>query len=286
MLNVLQETTESGKDSASKGLNMEVFVQGLIDKVPDLLMALVILIIGWIISKWVFRMIASLGKRRSLDPALMRFLGGIAQYGVLTAAVISALGRLGVETASLVAIFASAGLAVGLALQGSLSNFASGVMILLFRPFTLSDKVKIAGETGVIKDIGIFSTTMLTPGNERIIIPNSKIMGDVITNYTVEGTLRAGVDVGVGYGADVNKVRELLLKSAQRMELALQDPEPAVFFGGLGASSLDFKVFAWADTANFFPLQDALRQAVYDDLNEAGIEIPFNQIVVHRAEES
>ena len=246
--------------------------------------ALAILIAGWIASKWVNRLVLKGFRARKMDEALGRFLGSMAKYAVLAAAVISALGRIGVEAASLITIFATAGLAVGLALQGSLSNFASGVMILLFRPFDIGDKVEVAGATGNIKDIGIMATTILTLDNHRIIIPNSNVMSGNITNYTAEGQIRGAVGVGVAYGSDVVQVQDVLVKAAKSVGLVLDDPAPVIAFVGLGASSLDFDVLVWSKPDDYIDMLAAVRTAVYDHLNDAGIEIPFNQLVVHKAE--
>lgn len=251
--------------------------------ITGILIALVILITGWILSKWTHRLIVKVFEKRKLDEALGRFLGGIGQYTVLAAAFIAALGAVGVETTSLVAVFASAGLAIGLALQGSLANFASGVMILFFRPFTLNDVINAGGHVGRVDDIGVFATTLVTPDNEKIIVPNGAIMGGSITNYTARGTRRGGIEVGVAYGADAPTVMAILDKAAQRCELVLADPAPAVAFVGLGASSIDFKVLAWAKAGDYFPMLGQVRQAIYEDLNAAGIDIPFQQVVVHQA---
>jgi small conductance mechanosensitive channel len=247
----------------------------------NLAKAVLIFVVGWLGSKWANRLTRKILAKR--DPALVAFLGGLAQYTVLAATVIASLGEVGVQTTSLVAVLASAGLAIGLAFQGSLSNFASGIMILLFRPFTLEQRVTVAGHPGVVKDVGIFATTLVTPENETIIIPNSKITSDAIINHTVRGTLRAGVEVGVAYGVDVDKVVEVLKGAAARVELVLTDPEPKVVFTGLGASSLDFKILVWSASADSVAMQHAVRRAVYEDLGKAGIEIPFNQLVVHKA---
>jgi small conductance mechanosensitive channel len=249
----------------------------------NLAFAILILVVGWIVGKWIASLVLKVLRGRNIDEALSRFLSSIVQYIVLIIAVISALGTVGVETASLLTVSASAGLAVGLAMQGSLSNFASGVMILFFRPFTLGDRITAGGHTGNVDDIGIFTTTVVPIGNEKIIIPNSQILSGSITNFTVRGTLRGAVDVGVAYGSDVDKVVEVLKGAANRVERKLEDSEVAVVFTGLGASSLDFVVRVWADNANYWPMLMELRTAIYDDLNAAGIEIPFNQIVVHQA---
>ena len=246
--------------------------------------AIIILVIGWILSKWANRILLGVLRNRKVDEALARFLGNILQYIVLVMAVITALGTVGIETTSLVAVLASAGIAIGLALQGSLSNFASGVLILFFRPFNLGDRISAAGETGLVDDIGIFTTTILTPENHKIIIPNASVLSGPITNYTTLGTRRASVEVGVAYGADVPKTIEVLLGAAKRGEGVLTDPEPGVFFANLGASSLDFSVNVWCQPDDYLTMIHSVRQAVYEDLNAAGIEIPFNQIVVHQAD--
>ncbi|MCK5800313.1 MAG: mechanosensitive ion channel family protein, partial [Deltaproteobacteria bacterium] len=193
-------------------------------------------------------------------------------------------GAVGVQTTSVVAIFASAGLAIGLALQGSLANFASGVMILLFRPFALADFVTVGGNTGVVDDIGIFATTLVTPNNETIIVSNKAVTGDTITNYTRRGTRRGAVDVGVNYGAKIEEVIPILEAAGKKSVLTLDDPAPAVAFVSLGASSLDFKVLVWSKAADYLGMLHEVRTNVYDGLNAAGIEIPYQQIVVHQAE--
>ena len=244
--------------------------------------AIGIFIIGWVVSKWANRLTRKLVNK--YDPTLTGFLAGIAQYTILAMAIITALAAVGIQTTSLVAVFASAGLAVGLALQGSLGNFASGVMILIFRPFQLGHRVTAAGHFGDIEDIGIFATTMVTLQNETIIVPNSAITGGAIINYTQKGKLRYSVEVGVAYGNDIAKVTEILLAGAKKADLVLQDPAPEVAFVGLGASSLDFLVHVWSTPDDYINLQTTARKAVYDALNEAGIEIPFSQLVVHKAE--
>ena len=250
-----------------------------------LVTTLFILIVGWMGSKWASRLVVGAFRNRKLDEALGRFFASIAQYTVLAATVIAALGAVGVETTSLVAVFASAGLAVGLALQGSLANFASGVLILFFRPFNLGDKVTAGGHTGAIDDIGIFATTMVTLDNQTIIIPNSAITGGSIVNHTSRGTVRGTIDVGVAYGADVGQVMAVLENAARRAQHVLDAPAPAVAFVGLGASSLDFKVFAWSTPEAYLDMLHAVRRSVYESLNENHIEIPFNQIVVHGLDE-
>ncbi|MCU1282710.1 MAG: hypothetical protein JWM53_6256 [bacterium] len=242
-----------------------------------------ILVAGWIASKWAHRLARRAVGSRKLDEALGRFVAAIAQYTVLAATVITALGAVGIQTTSLVAVFASAGLAIGLALQGSLGNFASGVMLLFFRPFNLGDKISAAGHTGVVDDIGLFATKLLTADNETIIVPNSAITGGSIVNFTTRGTLRGHVEVGVAYGSDVNKVMMVLATAANRAELVLNNPAPAVAFGGVGPRCLQFTAFAWANAGDYLGMLHNVRCAIYDDLRAAGIDVPLSQVVLQQA---
>lgn len=246
--------------------------------------ALIIFVVGWIASKWANALCLRAARKRGVDEALARFLSAMAQYAVLAFAVIAALSKVGVQTTSLVALLGAAGLAVGLALQGSLGHFASGVMLLLFRPFTIDDKVRVAGEDGQVKEIGLFASTLGTPSNELKIIPNGSITSDVIINYTAQGELRGGIAVGIAYGSDVQQAMKVMIDACNSVDTVLADPAPSVNFAGFGASSLDFQVRPWASTADYLGMLHNVRIALYDALNGAGIEIPFDQIVVHQAE--
>ncbi len=245
---------------------------------------LFILIIGWAVAKRINRVILTGLRGAKIDEALCRFLSSMAQYCVLAAVVIAALNRLGFQTTSLVALLASAGLAISLALQGSLSSFAAGVMILFFRPFTLGDYVQLSGHHGLIDDIGLFQTTLACFEGETVIIPNSAIMTAPIINYSTRGVRRATITVGVAYGVDVPTTIEKLKAAANSVETGLQDPPLFLQFFELGASSLDFRVGLWCHAQDFGATITALRTAIYNELNNAGIEIPFQQIVVHQAE--
>jgi len=247
------------------------------------LTALVILIVGWIASKWIRRIILNVMTGRRVDEALARFLSSMVQYLVLAAAVITALGKVGVESTSFVAILGAAGLAVGFALQGSLSNFASGVMMLLFRPIDIGERVTVAGHTGKIEEIGLFATTMSTPDNETIIIPNARITDDSIVNYAKKGACRANVGIGVAYGTDIRAAMEAVVAACRNSDLVLEDPAPDVAFAGFGSSSLDLLARPWSKPDDFPAMQHNVRIAIYEELNTRGIEIPFEQIVVHRA---
>jgi small conductance mechanosensitive channel len=249
----------------------------------NIIYALIIFVVGWSASKWVHLLLLRVLRNSEMDEALSRFLASLTQYLVLAATVIVALDKVGIETTSLVALLATAGLAIGLALQGSLANFASGVMILFFRPFTLSDRITAGGQTGSVEDIGLFATTILTGDNEKIMLPNSSITGASIVNHTTRGTLRGNIELGIAYGSDLAQAMEVMLKACKQVDLVLEDPEPTVFFSGFGASSLDFIVRPWARTSDFGAMNHNVRISLYDHLNAAGIEIPFDQMVVHQA---
>lgn len=245
--------------------------------------ALLIFIVGWIASKWANSIGLSVFRKRNVDEAVARFLAALLQYAVLAAAIVAALGAVGVETTSLVAILGSAALAVGLALQGSLANFASGVMVLLFRPFTIGDVITAAGHTGKVDEIGLFATIMITPDNQKIIVPNAQATGGSIVNLTVLGTRRVAVEIGVAYGTQPDEVMKILLKAAKTVDNVLDDPEPAAALTSFGASSVNYTVFSWAKSEDWLAVTGGTRVAVYNALNEAGIEIPFDQVVMHQA---
>ena len=247
-------------------------------------LAILILFIGWMVSKWASGLVLRACRRAEVDEALARFLGSLAQYAVLIATVIASLGQVGVETTSLVAVFASAGLAVGLAMQGTLGNFASGVMILFFRPFSLDDVVKVAGETGKVTDIGLFATKLMTPDNHKIIVPNGQVTSAVITNFTSQDKRRVVVEIGIAYGVDVDKAKGVIIEALKKTDLLVEDPAPGVVLSGFGASSVDLVATGFAKTSDWWPALHNAKVSIYNALNEGGIEIPFNQIVVHRAD--
>ncbi len=245
--------------------------------------ALAIVVLGWIVAKWVSAIALRAFRARKVDEAVARFLAALTQYLVLAAAVIASLGTVGIETTSLVAVLGSAALAVGLALQGTLSHFASGVMILVFRPFAVGDVVTAGGQTGTVDDIGLFATILVTPDNHKVILPNAQVTGGTIVNLTARGTRRGEITIGVAYGTDPHRVLELLPATAAAMDGVLQDPAPSAILTGFGASSVDFKLYLWAECADWFATLNQTRVAVHDALTEAGIEIPFDQIVVHNS---
>ncbi len=245
---------------------------------------LAIFIFGWVASKWGHRLVLKALRRAKVEETLARFFASLAQYAILAFALIASLDKAGVETTSLAAVVAAAGLAVGLALQGSLGNLASGVLLLFFRPFSIGDKISTAGHKGEVEDIGLFATILSTPAKQRIIIPNGSITRDSIVNHTSAGKIRSTISIGVAYGSDIDHVCKVLAEAALSAKFVLAEPAPIAGFLDMAASSLNFVVFCWSDSAVEVPMQHYVRRAIYNRLNEEGIEIPFDQLVVHKAE--
>ncbi len=243
----------------------------LIPLAKGLVLAVVILLLGAVIGRSAGNMLQHAFHARKLDGALGGFLGRLLRYTVLAAAVIAALGAVGVPTTSLVAVFASAGLAIGLALQSSLESFASGVMILVFRPFDLEHSVSAAGVTGTVKEIGLFATTLLTADNQVILVPNKEITKGSIVNSSTLGTLRGGIPVTVAWGTDPAKLTAVLLEAARASKLVLTTPAPNVVVTGI-ARSLEATLFIWAKSADLAPALHQVRIAVHDGLIAARLE--------------
>ena len=243
--------------------------------------ALLLLLVAWMIAGWVSR-IAGAGMRRAkIDETLTRFIEKAVGWMVLLLALLMCLSLFGIETTSFAAVLGAAGLAVGLAFQGTLSNFAAGVMLLVFRPFNVGDVVNAGGTTGKVDAIGIFTTTIDTFDNRRFIVPNSEVFGSTIENITFHSRRRVDVDVGAAYNADIDKTRETLEAVPKRIEGVLDDPEPAVILLGLGASSVDWSVRVWANKDDFLAVKQATIREVKYALDNAGIGIPFPQMDVH-----
>lgn len=238
---------------------------------------------GWFAANFTRSLFLRVARARKLDEAVSRFLGTLLQYIILAAVFIAALEKVGIDVISFVALLGTLGLAVGLALQGELSNFSSGVMLLVYRPFDIGDVIEAAGHTGQVTDIGLFSTRLSNPDKKVIIIPNAAVNSGSIVNMTSSGIRRGGVSVGVAYGSDVQQIIGILQAAAERIDLVHQEPGPQVTFDNLGASSLDFTVYCSSDTAHFTTMMGLVREAVYNDLNAAGVDIPFNQLVIHQA---
>jgi small conductance mechanosensitive channel len=243
--------------------------------------AILILIIGRIIAGAIAKLVVKVLRKSNTDETLTKFLGSLTRIALLTFVIIAALGTVGVQTASFVAIIGAAGLAIGFALQGSLSNFAAGIMLIVFKPFKAGDFVEAGGTSGAVQEIRIFSTIMKTPDNKMVILPNSKITGDTIVNYSARDTRRVDMVFGIGYGDDIKKAKETLDRILAEDSRVLKDPAPTLAVSELGDSSVNFVVRPWVNTADYWGVFFDTHEKVKVRFDELGISIPFPQRDIH-----
>lgn len=237
--------------------------------------ALVVIFLAFVLAGVAKRAVDKALQRVKFDATLTRFFSGLARYAVLICAGLGCLGIFGIETTSFAAVIGAAGLAIGLGFQGSLANLAAGVMLLVFRPFSVDQVIQTAGVTGKVIEIGLFFTIIDKPDNKRVIVPNKQIFGAVITNNHHHKNLRVDVAVGTAYEADIDQTRAVLEKAANSIEDGLKDPAPAVVLTGLGASSVDWSVRVWSNKENFWNIHQNLIRAIKNELDAASINIPY-----------
>ena len=253
----------------------------LLQYAVNIIAALAILIIGNLVVKAVSNSMTKLLNKKEMDPAVVHFIASLVRYVLFTIVLIAALGRVGVQTASVVAVIGAAGLAVGLALQGSLANFAAGVLIVAFRPFKAGDYVEISGVAGSVESIQIFQTVLTTPDNKMIVVPNGSVIGGPIVNYSRHATRRIDYVIGVSYGADLKQTKEVIHRVLAAEKRLLPTPTPTVGVQALADSSVNFVVRPWVKTAEYWDVYFDLLQAIKEELDKEGIEIPFPQMDIH-----
>ena len=242
----------------------------------SVLAATAIVFIGWIIAAWLGRRVRKIGlAQKHLDDTLFNFLGSIVRYVILGFTGLIVLNTFGVQTTSVVAAVGAAGLAIGLALQGTLSNVAAGVMLILFRPLKIGDFVSVAGKMGTVRDVTLNFTELADLSNVQVIIPNSEVWGNVIDNYSIYPTRRAEWTFGVGYGANLKQAEDVIRDTIMADERSHSDPEPFVQVNNLNESSVDFLVRVWCDSGDNFQYQADMKRKVKEALDEAGVDIPF-----------
>lgn len=239
----------------------------------------------WVVGMWIARRLRSgldvLMEKRGIEETLRRFFGSLAYYALVVFVLIAAVHKLGVETTSLAAMFAAAGLAVGLALQGSLSNFASGVLIIAFKPFKAGDFVQAGGEGGFVVEVSMLTTELRTPDNVCVILPNSTVMSASIKNFSSHPTRRVDLVIGVSYGDDLKRAKELIAAVIEADERALKTPAPQIAVSNLGDSSVDFVVRPWCKSEDYWDFRFDVTQAIKERFDREGISIPFPQRDVH-----
>lgn len=244
--------------------------------------AIIVLVAGWIISRWASKRVKGFSARseRIDDTLAPIFVKGV-RIIIITITLLVVLGQFGVETASILALLGTIGLAIGLALQGTLSNIASGIMLLVLRPFEVGDAVDIGGTEGMIDEIGLFVTEMHTFNNIAVIMPNSKVWGDKIQNHTKNNTRRVDMEFGIHYNDNIDKAMDIIKEVLNQDERVLAEPAPLIAVGTLADSSVNIRVRPWTQTENLWPLRYTLLKRIKERFDEENITIPFPQRDVH-----
>ncbi|MCG6188765.1 mechanosensitive ion channel family protein [Maribellus maritimus] len=248
---------------------------------PRLVGAIITLIIGWWIIKVIQKALRKGFEKREMDPSLRGFLNSMIGILLKTMLIISVVGMLGVQMTSFIAVLGAAGLAIGMALSGTLQNFAGGVMILLFKPFKVGDFIDAQGHKGIVNEIQIFNTILKTPDNKTIIIPNGGLSTSSMVNFSAEPKRRVDFLFGIGYGDDVDKAKEVLRTLIDKDERILKEPEPFIAVSELGDSSVNIVVRVWAEASNYWGIYFDMTENVYKTFDKEGLNIPFPQMDVH-----
>ncbi len=246
-----------------------------------ILAAIAVFIIGRWIAKIMRRIVNTITSKREIDPTIVKFLANLTYIGLLVFFIIAALGLLGIQTTSFIAVLGAAGLAIGLALQGSLANFAAGFLLIVFRPFKVGDYIEGGGVAGTVEALHIFTTRLATPDNKTIIVPNSKLTGDNIVNYSTKGTRRVDMVFGIGYGDDIDKARNIITEILSQDERILQDPPMKIAVSELADSSVNFIARPWVNAADYWNVYFETTEKVKKRFDAEGVSIPFPQRDVH-----
>jgi small conductance mechanosensitive channel len=250
---------------------------------PQILTALAILIIGLFLIRIAAKLSRKMMAKSGVDVTLQKFLSNLIGWTLKILLFVVVISKLGVETTSFAAILAAAGLAIGLALQGSLANFAGGVLIMIFKPIKVGNLIEAQGELGVVKEIEIFTTKILTPSNKLVIIPNGTLSNGNITNYSSEGKLRVDLTIGVSYDADIKQTKDVLINVLTSNPKVLQVPAPTVNVSELSDSSINFAVRPWSSVENYWDVYFGITEECKEALDAAGIEIPYpHQVEIHK----
>lgn len=270
-------------------LDYEMHIENVIDWlweiIPDLVLAIIIFIVGLFIIRFINKQVRKFFDHKDYGPALETFLQSFIRITLYILLVVLVVTQLGVKTSSLIAMIGAAGLAIGLALQGSLANFAGGVLILVFKPFRLGDWISAQGVDGAVKEISIFNTKLTTFGNQIAIIPNGILANGNIVNFSSEANRRENYKVGIGYGSDIKKAKAILLDICAKDKRILKEPAPEVYVDSLGDSSVNLTLRFWAPNDVFWPARFDLIEQSKLQFDTAGIEIPFPQRVVHKVDD-
>ncbi len=264
-------------------------VNQILDKVWELvtiyglkvLAAIAIFVVGRWIAKLVTKVIRRMMQKSGVDETILKFVGSMAYIALMAFVVLAALSQLGIQTTSFIAVLGAAGLAIGLALQGSLSNFAAGFLMIIFRPIRVGDVIEGAGTAGKVEEIGIFTTTLVTPDNKTVIIPNASLTGDNIVNWTLKGTRRVDMVMGIGYEDDIDKAKQIMADILAEDDRILKDPAPQIAMVELADSSVNFVVRPWANASDYWGVYMDTTEKIKKAFDANGISIPYPQRDVH-----
>lgn len=277
--NSLQQTTT--QPVTKKSFNFENIQAKAIDVGLNLLMAILILLIGRFIVKVIGKIIAKTMRKAKTDETLVSFATNLINFLGTIFVMVAVLGRLGIQTASIVAAVGAAGLAIGLAFQGALSNFAAGCLIIIFRPFKVGDLIQAGGELGTVREIELFTTKMITPDNKTVIVPNGQLTADKIVNYTETDELRMDLTFGVGYETDIDHVKATIKKVLDGDDRVLANPAPLIGVSEHGESSVNYAVRPWVKADNYWGLYFDLHEQIKKEFDKENISIPFPQSDIH-----
>lgn len=247
----------------------------------QVLLAIITLLVGWWVIGRLTAAVLGLLQRRNIDPTLHGFLGALVGIGLRVLLLVSVAGMIGVETTSFIALIGAAGLAIGLALQGSLANFAGGMLIIMLRPFKVGEYIEAQGMGGTVDSIQIFHTVLKTPDNKTVVIPNGSLSNGNIINYSRQPTRRVDLNIGIDYGDDVKQAREILLRLARADERVFTDPEPVVWLVSLGDSSVNLSLRMWTKTSDYWGVFWDIQELAKETFDREGITIPFPQRTLH-----
>lgn len=261
-----------------------ILIERILEFTPRIISAFLIFIIGWYTIKFLKRLAQKYLEKKETDPTLVKFLLELVVALLKIILFISVVSKLGVETSTFVAILGAAGLAIGLALQGSLSNFAGGVLIIFLKPFKVGDFIEAQGQMGSVKEILIFNTILLTPDNQTIYIPNGILSNGTIINYTKAGIRRADLTIGISYDSNMNLAKKIALEVMKNHQLVLQEPEPIVWIKDMADSSINLTIRPWANISDFWQVRSDVLQQIKESFDENNIKIPFPQrdVYIHQ----
>ncbi len=248
---------------------------------PKVIGAIITLVIGFMIIGWIVGMVKNMMQKRGIDPTISPFLTSLVSVGLKVMLLLSVAGMFGIETTSFVAIFGAMAFAIGMALQGSLGHFASGIMILIFKPYKVGDLVDLGGNVGVVDEVQIFNTLLVTPDNKKIIVPNGVVTSGIITNISGQGEIRVDMTYGIGYDDDIDQARSIILEVAKRCPQITQAKPVDVFVAELADSSVNFTVRPWAKSEHYWDVFFFMQENIKKEFDKANIGIPYPQMDLH-----